>query len=176
MKAFIYATVNGIWTERNSRRFDHIQTQAQEVTLNIIRTTRLYLQTKLKEVADTAQTREFLHRIGVTARMKGKVLTNCIWMKPDEDVLKLNSDGSVTNDNTGFGGMLRDSNGEVKLAYTRSNGSHSVLFQELQGIKYGLIGSLHLSNNKIMVASDSLNAIQILNQKVQPLGTASTLL
>ncbi|KAF9612921.1 hypothetical protein IFM89_004337 [Coptis chinensis] len=65
--------------------------------------------------------------------MKGRTLTNCTWMKPDGDVLKLNLDGSVTNDNTGFGGTLRDSNGEVRLAYTGSNGPRSVLFQELQG-------------------------------------------
>ncbi|KAF9595189.1 hypothetical protein IFM89_037775 [Coptis chinensis] len=76
--------------------------------------------------------------------MKGKVITNCTWMKPDEDVLKLNSDGSVTNDNTRFGGMLRDSNGEVKLAYTASNGSRSVLFQELQDIESASTATLEL--------------------------------
>ncbi|KAF9623901.1 hypothetical protein IFM89_006247 [Coptis chinensis] len=163
MKAFICAIVGGIWTERNSRRFEHIQTRAHEVALNAIRTTRLYLQAELKEVVNTAQTQEFLQRIGVTTSMKGRVLINCTWTKPHGDVLKLNSYGSVTNDNTGFGGMLLDSNGEVRLAYSGCNGPRSVLYQELHGIKYELIGSLHLSNTKVMVASDSLNAIQILN-------------
>ncbi|KAF9616626.1 hypothetical protein IFM89_030795 [Coptis chinensis] len=90
-----------------------------------------------------------------------------MWTRLEEDVLKLNSDRSVTEDKTGFGGTLRDKNGEVKLVYTGSFGNPSVLFQELQCIKYGLIGS-HIDNYKLVIASDSLNAIHILNKETKP--------
>ncbi|KAF9614740.1 hypothetical protein IFM89_020573 [Coptis chinensis] len=81
-----------VWTPSHTGAFT-TKSAYEVIKKRAIGATRLYLQAELKEVADTAQTREFLQRIGVTASMKGRTLTNYTWMKPDGDVLKLNSDG-----------------------------------------------------------------------------------
>ncbi|KAF9597881.1 hypothetical protein IFM89_022093 [Coptis chinensis] len=68
----------------------------------------------------------------------------------------------------GIGGIIRDSNGEVQLAFTGSGGLRSVLFQELKAILCGLKGSLKIQSSRIQVASDSLRAVNILKGKESP--------
>ncbi|KAF9588227.1 hypothetical protein IFM89_008627 [Coptis chinensis] len=53
------------------------------------------------------------------------LLASCIWTKPDGDIVKLNSDASVTDDHAGTGDTIRDCNGDVLLAYSGSGGTRA---------------------------------------------------
>ncbi|KAF9619683.1 hypothetical protein IFM89_008360 [Coptis chinensis] len=66
--------------------------------------------------------------------------------------VKLNSDASVTDDHARTGGIIRDCNGDVLLAYSGSGGTRSVLYQELKAIYDGLLGCEILQKRQILVA------------------------
>ncbi|KAF9598545.1 hypothetical protein IFM89_028077 [Coptis chinensis] len=69
---------------------------------------------------------------------------------------------TLSDSRSGSGGVIRDHNGDVVLAYSGSGGMRSVLFQELKAILQGLNGCLSCQITRISVASDSLRAIMIL--------------
>ncbi|KAF9608326.1 hypothetical protein IFM89_009016 [Coptis chinensis] len=82
---------------------------------------------------------------------------------------KLNTDGSLSENGCRIGGIVRDSNGKVLLAYTRAGGCRSVLSQELKAILAGLQGCKAIQQLKVEVASDSLRAVKIIrHQEIVP--------
>ncbi|KAF9619501.1 hypothetical protein IFM89_007249, partial [Coptis chinensis] len=62
-------------------------------------------------------------------------------------------------------GAARDENGEVLFAYTSSRGARSVMYQELKAIEQGLQKCKDFIVKKLVVVSDSLRAINALNNK-----------
>ncbi|KAF9626549.1 hypothetical protein IFM89_034962 [Coptis chinensis] len=75
----------------------------------------------------------------------------------------LNTDGSVQESGNGYGGTIRDSQGNVLLGFAGSSSKPSVIFQELFAIAMGLKQAQFLSIAKLEINSDSLGAINIIN-------------
>ncbi|KAF9590629.1 hypothetical protein IFM89_035947 [Coptis chinensis] len=68
-----------------------------------------------------------------------------------------------------IGGIVRDSDGKVLLAYTGAGGCRSVLYQELKAIWAGLQGCKAIQQLKVEVASDLLRAVKIIrHQEIVP--------
>ncbi|KAF9602927.1 hypothetical protein IFM89_032809 [Coptis chinensis] len=66
--------------------------------------------------------RILIERLGLQAKYKRKDPIPCLWTKPPENVVKLNADGSMTDERCSAVGVIRDSEGEVLLAYTSGGG------------------------------------------------------
>ncbi|GLU12286.1 hypothetical protein SLE2022_289800 [Rubroshorea leprosula] len=91
---------------------------------------------------------------------------NFKWAKPPPNVIKLNTDGSAKG-NPGIstaGGIFRDHHGNWKLGYARKIGWSNSLAAELWAIRDGL--QLAITHNffHIIVESDSLVAIHLLQE------------
>lgn len=91
--------------------------------------------------------------------------SNIKWIPPPPGWLKLNCDGarSEVSRCAACGGILRDHVGEFRLAFTLYLGDCSVLDAELWAILYGIRLACARGFRQIMVESDSLLAINMLN-------------
>ncbi|WOH07011.1 hypothetical protein DCAR_0626440 [Daucus carota subsp. sativus] len=93
----------------------------------------------------------------------------CIWRKPELGCLKLNTDGYIDKDGSGFGGLFRNYKGDPICAYA-SKASHDDIFMvELWAIWRGLVLALSLKIDTIWIESDSLSVVNTINRK-QPHG------
>ncbi|KAF9624895.1 hypothetical protein IFM89_015517 [Coptis chinensis] len=103
-----------------------------------------------------------MHRIGLQVNYVPSTFIECSWIKPGEDEVMLNPDGSVTASSCGYGGVLRNREGAVLGAYTGSSLNRSVTFQELLAVEKGLECALLMNLKKVRVATDSYRAMQII--------------
>lgn len=79
--------------------------------------------------------------------------------------MKLNGDGSVTNDVGCFGGIIRNNVDDTILAFTGADHKKNVEVQELNAVLWGLQGCLMVQEKKVAAASGSLRDILILEGK-----------
>lgn len=77
----------------------------------------------------------------------------------------LNSDGSVTDTNFGFGGLIRDDKGETIICYNGRGGMNQVLEQELRGMLEGVRLARDLKLKRIAIASDSKSVVEMVTEK-----------
>ncbi|KAJ1391912.1 Ribonuclease H domain [Sesbania bispinosa] len=88
------------------------------------------------------------------------------WEAPVGDQFALNTDGSVMGNRAGFGGLVRNMNGEWMWGFAGFMGEEDVLMAELTAILRGL--HLCWDNNIINVKcmSDSLMAVSLIKEDV----------
>ncbi|KAF9617112.1 hypothetical protein IFM89_033278 [Coptis chinensis] len=103
-----------------------------------------------------------MQRLGIQTQFVTKVPVTCTWASPEADEVTLNPDGSISNNGSSYGGLVRNSEGGVHFMYKGCNPSSSVLVQELRAILQGLKGCKIMDFRKVKVASDSLRAVRIL--------------
>ncbi|KAF9598754.1 hypothetical protein IFM89_031422 [Coptis chinensis] len=117
-RAFICATVHEIWAERNRRRFQSVpHLQAKELVELIVKDTRLYLQAKIKDIVSTFEIKQLLQTLRLQVNLKENTEIPCYWTKPDEGVVKLNTDGVVNSRGASPGGIIRDNHRDIVVAY-----------------------------------------------------------
>lgn len=80
----------------------------------------------------------------------------------------LNSDGSVREGGYGYGGLVRDIEGEAVLCYNGKEGEGSVLEQKLGALHCGIILSLEQQISRLDIGSDSLLAVWIIKRTTKP--------
>ncbi|KAF5204212.1 hypothetical protein FRX31_006200, partial [Thalictrum thalictroides] len=68
----------------------------------------------------------------------------------------------------GYGGLIRNEDGYVILAYIGCSKTNSVIIQELNAIYYGLKGAARVGATKLLVASDSMRPVNIINGEEAP--------
>ncbi|KAF9603258.1 hypothetical protein IFM89_034591 [Coptis chinensis] len=90
------------------------------------------------------------------------------WRKPDPDYVKLNTDGSLSPSDQAFGSIARKEDGTVHFAYMGSNSKRFIIQQELMAIDVGLDGCLKHGITKVLVYSDSMNVVSIVNGLITP--------
>ncbi|GMN40182.1 hypothetical protein TIFTF001_009403 [Ficus carica] len=90
--------------------------------------------------------------------------TSCAWEKPKSGWTKLNTDGSVDSKGAGFGGLLRDSNGDPICAFVNKAPSDDIFSVELWAIWRGLVLARGLGIKVIWVESDSLSVVKTINR------------
>ncbi|KAF9598203.1 hypothetical protein IFM89_025831 [Coptis chinensis] len=119
-----------ISVQRGRRRLNQIKYTSQELYHKIIYDMQLYLQRKLVDVQDSIETRILMSRLNIEVRYHTKQAEQSKWNSPEGDVMMLNTDGVVGEFN-GFGGVFRNWQGSMELAFIGSSPSKSVIGQEL---------------------------------------------
>lgn len=132
----------------------------------IMRSTRTHLSLQLQEAKDTIHMRLICSKLGIEPRWKTRTYSS--WLRPEENEIMTNTDGSVMLNRSGCGGIIRDREGIVRLMYTGNGNDSSILSQELHGILAGLEGSLLIQEHRATVCSDSQRAVMMLNGKENP--------
>ncbi|KAF5203664.1 hypothetical protein FRX31_006748 [Thalictrum thalictroides] len=162
------ATVRFIWIERNNRRFNNVSQTATVVRARLLKEIKIYLQTQLTMVKDNTQLRACVKKIGLVLDYKQKDAVHCSWEKPKREVFKINTDRSVREEGAGYGGLVRDSEGNMVVGFSCASSIKSVMFQELQAILKRLVGASFMRLQAVVVESDSLRAIQCILKKEKP--------
>ncbi|KAF5175688.1 hypothetical protein FRX31_034725, partial [Thalictrum thalictroides] len=140
LKVFVSAVVSLIWTERNRRIHQNKSMTAEILKGNLLRDMVMYLQVQLEEVKYTQEVKDLLNRIGVSPNYIPRNIITCFLQSPEEGTILINYDGAVSATRSGYGGILRNSQGETLLACNGGTSSSSVLIQELDAIGQGLLG------------------------------------
>ncbi|KAL0922929.1 hypothetical protein M5K25_006959 [Dendrobium thyrsiflorum] len=73
------------------------------------------------------------------------------WVKPSDNWVKINTDGSVKANSWGCGGIIRDSKGNLFMAYATPLVQCSIIFAELAAILHGLKMCLTLGLRNIWI-------------------------
>ncbi|KAF9605576.1 hypothetical protein IFM89_017919 [Coptis chinensis] len=100
----------------------------------------VYLKGQLSKFKNSGTLNVLLDRISITIQYVNKEQVQCIWRKQEVGTAKLNPDSSMSENGSGIGGIIRDSDGRTMLAYIGARGPRSVLYQELRAILVGLKG------------------------------------
>ncbi|XP_042486843.1 uncharacterized protein LOC122067060 [Macadamia integrifolia] len=79
----------------------------------------------------------------------------------------LHCDGSLTHDRASYGGIIRDSSGQLIMAFVRKGVVRSVLYMELMAMLKGADLCKKLNLLHISVRSDSKVAVVIINGQVE---------
>ncbi|KAF5204158.1 Cyclin-dependent protein kinase inhibitor smr6 [Thalictrum thalictroides] len=164
----ICATVNYIWVERNMRRFQNKSQNAYNLKHRLCKEIRRYLQMQIKDIPDSPPLKALISRLGIVCDLKAASYIPCTWSKPMQGIVKLNSDGAVRDSGNGFGGLLRNWEGEVLCAYSGNDICNSVFHQELNAVHQGLKLALFLNVRSLEVASDSLSVTRAINKLEKP--------
>ncbi|KAF7838458.1 reverse transcriptase [Senna tora] len=85
------------------------------------------------------------------------------WQPPPLGWWKLNTDGSCQNNLIGGGGIIRDANGNWIHGFKKFLGEGDCLLAELWAIVEGVNLAKHLHCDKLIVESDSLSAVNLIN-------------
>jgi len=90
------------------------------------------------------------------------------WIPPPKGFIKVNCDGAYTYDGkkAAAGGVIRDSEGEFLFAFSSVLRVDSAAEAELFAIKLGMEIAISMGYNNIVVESDSLTAVQLINRGV----------
>ncbi|KAF9612735.1 hypothetical protein IFM89_003745 [Coptis chinensis] len=123
---------------------------------------QLYFQRNLTNVNESASLRILAARLGLKLNFKVPAPNWIKWASAEEGSHMLNTDGSVHDNGNGFGGIIRDSLGNVTLAYVGSSHKPSVLFLELLAIAKGLQYAKEKGISNLEVNLDSSGAINII--------------
>ncbi|BBG93775.1 RNase H family protein [Prunus dulcis] len=94
----------------------------------------------------------------------GKI--NIKWEPPPLDWVKVNFDGSVRGNLAAPGFVIRDWNGNVRLAGTKNSGQVSITVAECLALRDGLAHAIHKGWRKILVKGDSKLIIDCVNNLV----------
>lgn len=89
----------------------------------------------------------------------------CTWNKPSYGWTKLNTDGSVDNESSGFGGLFRDYKGAPICGYVSKAPPYDIFLIELWAIWRGLVLASNLGIKVLWVESDSLSVVKTINKK-----------
>ncbi|XP_060197735.1 uncharacterized protein LOC132626759 isoform X2 [Lycium barbarum] len=89
------------------------------------------------------------------------------WIRPPLNWIKLNTDGSHNcEDDIGAGGIVRDSNGNLIMAFAKSLGKGSSNLAEAKAALYGMKWCISNGFRNIILESDSLIIINMLEGKI----------
>ncbi|KAF5185001.1 hypothetical protein FRX31_025414 [Thalictrum thalictroides] len=76
---------------------------------------KLYLQTVIESVLDIGTNKGLIDRLGLSVPFKKKNVHHCIWEKPGPGWLKLDCDGALNDQGAGYGGLVRNEDGSLRL-------------------------------------------------------------
>jgi ribonuclease HI len=90
------------------------------------------------------------------------------WSRPDEGTVCLNVDGSLLDsaNTAGYGGLLRNNNGEFLWGFYGVAAIQSVLFAEIMAILHGLQFCWDSGYRKVICFSDSLQSVNLIRDGV----------
>ncbi|KAF5176875.1 hypothetical protein FRX31_033531 [Thalictrum thalictroides] len=148
----LYAALTS--SERNRLMYDEGNGTPLQLFRLIRRDVSIRISSMKKRFRDTTDNRLAAAKIGRMDLIRNTVVKPV--RRPREGWYKLNADGSLSENTTWYGGILRNNEGIVSCAYTVSSSTRSILFLELMGLAAGLEIALEMGVRKISINSDSL--------------------
>ncbi|KAL6293667.1 hypothetical protein ACE6H2_001809 [Prunus campanulata] len=94
-------------------------------------------------------------KINSTPPLNPKGMHAIKWKPPPLDWIKLNFDGSVRGNLAATGFVIRDWNGNVRLAGAKNSGQVSITVAECLALRDGLAHAIHNGWRKVLVEGDS---------------------
>lgn len=155
-----------IWCARNDSKHRGIVFSSDKIIGQIY----MYLQNISQgKHFDFRVWRGFMHlqskfMVHITAPPPLKI-TMVRWVPPEPGVLKLNSDGSVSQGQAGGGGLIRNSEGEVLQAFYCNLVADSSISAELKALDCGTAILSELEGENWWIELDASVLVQILNQE-----------
>ena len=92
------------------------------------------------------------------------------WTRPKDQWIKVNTDGSATNNpgKIGAGGILRNKNGRLVMAFTTPLGDGTNNRAEIEATIFGLTWAIELGYRNIVLELDSQLVVHWILKKVSP--------
>ncbi|KAF7843689.1 reverse transcriptase [Senna tora] len=90
------------------------------------------------------------------------------WTKPSPPFLKLNVDGSCSNNHMGSGGLIRDEFGNHILSYCHNPGYGYALMSELWALQIGLTLAINMNIQQLEIETDSSVVKQLMEKNDLP--------
>ncbi|XP_077232150.1 uncharacterized protein LOC143866883 [Tasmannia lanceolata] len=163
MRIAFSAAIYHIWGERNARihgePHNHKQALLRRI-LGCIRDIILFLK-----LPDEPSSRNFWF----AKMLKFPLFTmerphkECIWVKPDNTVIKLNLDASIVGDNAGIGGLLPNANGILMGLYSINVAPKPIHILKMEAIMHGLLLAKSKGITDVWIEADSMDAVRIIN-------------
>ncbi|PKU76878.1 hypothetical protein MA16_Dca001484 [Dendrobium catenatum] len=154
-----------LWASRNDSKHNNVRMNAMNIISKVKnKITQLYNVNLIKAVSFKNHTNVasafdliFINQsINITEKL-------IYWRCPTNDGLKLNTDGSYNNENAGCGGIIRDQNGKMVVAYAGPSSGTNYFIAEIDSLLYGVKLCLSLGVNNIWVEVDAFLLIQYIN-------------
>ncbi|XP_027071842.1 uncharacterized protein [Coffea arabica] len=151
-----------IWKSRNRARFDGICLEACGVVSSIASfVEQLGLANKLSKRLFRGDYEDPWAQLGVCLARHIEV-TVVSWKRPPQFYVKLNTDGSVTQNRAYRGGLLRDSDGRLLFAFHKEFGDIDVLGTESLALLHGLRLCTGLVTGSLLVEVESKSLVRLL--------------
>lgn len=152
-----------IWKERNQRHFNNVSRFKRKIVEDIA--FEIKTKTKMmKTLHGSSVLQKHLTQIWDLQLNAEGEKTLFIWPKPTSAEWVLSCDGSLTPTRAGYGGLLRDSNGETIIGYAGLATVHHVLSLELHALLQGLLLVRNKNIDTIIVQMDSKVEVEIVKE------------
>lgn len=162
IKVMLCSTLYNIWRERNHRRYRSKSITAEQLANEIIMKVCEHLSVVIKTAKPSVKTKQVCEFLNLNPIWTRKESIWCKWEGPEIDEITINTDGSFGENHHGYGGVLRDCIGKPILCFNGREGGGAVLEQELRAAEAGTGIAISQKFQKVLVASDSLQTINIL--------------
>ncbi|KAK1308703.1 hypothetical protein QJS10_CPA09g01037 [Acorus calamus] len=106
-----------IWLERNDRLFRQKKCFKPLLVRHILSTTRATFVGQRYEDEITPMTTKMSDLFSFSVKEKQQLEKEVIWEPPQDGWVKLNSDGSKTDDRYAYGALIRDSSADNNLPW-----------------------------------------------------------
>ncbi|XP_077228447.1 uncharacterized protein LOC143861406 [Tasmannia lanceolata] len=169
IRLLFQASIYSIWFERNERAHGKAPQHKQQTLahiLAIVRTKLIELQRNDCVNQNSICCSKFLN---LPCYPKQKTAKFCIWVKPSDPWVKINTDSSLLNGRGGLGGVIRNHMGHrLKwFSATVCAKKDPINLLELQAILMGIqLAAKHKFKN-VWIESDSSLAVNIINNNAQ---------
>ncbi|KAI0502223.1 hypothetical protein KFK09_017170 [Dendrobium nobile] len=154
-----------LWASRNDSKHNNIRMDAMNIISKVKnKVIQLYNANLIKPIsfknhynAATALGLVFSNR---TIQSREKLI---YWKRPVIGYFKLNTDSSYNSDTAGCGGIIRDHNGKIVVAFAGPSSGTNVITAEIDSLNFGVKLCLSLGYINIWVEVDALLLFQYIN-------------
>lgn len=157
-----------LWTARNLARNDGKFSAKNSILHSVLSQAKTICQLVNIQEANPAR-RKFLLGFGIQGScLHTPVLKAIKWICPPWPLFKLNTDGaSKTTRLSGGGGVIRDSKGDIILAFSHYYETATSLIAEARALLDGLKYLRIVSPGPAIIECDSKSLVQIINKETQ---------
>lgn len=152
-----------LWKNRCASRYAGKKSNLSRVNFLVFRDTFFLMKTAYPYITWYANWIDLVKLVEKCTHIT--MITPVLWSKPPDLGIKLNSNGSALSDGRmGAGGIIKDKNGELMLAYFTPLGVGSNNQAEVEAAVLGVIWCLHMGWTKVVLEVDSQLLYKWINQ------------
>ncbi|KAK1278350.1 hypothetical protein QJS04_geneDACA014817 [Acorus gramineus] len=138
-----------IWMERNNRIFRGKSLHKRELMGRIKAKITIRLQFSVLKAAISPELIKVAENYGTSISDIPAISKPVQWIPSDSNWLKVNSDGSLSEDRGGYGAIMRDEKGNFIIGAAGQSNPKSINLLEFQGILLGLELGLQIGASRI---------------------------